>query len=108
MARFWVYIGDKIQGPVDIPSLRKVPGFNLLTQVCSEGDQTWRMADDVIEIKSYFLSPPRPNSFAIPAGNTAPKLDLPPQAVSAPIPELEELSLPEPNTSWQKAATPQT
>ncbi len=106
MARFWVYVGDKVQGPVDIPSLRKVPGFNLLTQVCLEGDQTWRMADEVIEIKSYFLSPPRPNSFAISAGNTAPKLDLPPKAEFAPTPELEELTLPEPNTSWQNGIGP--
>jgi hypothetical protein len=98
MARFWVYVGDKVQGPVDIPSLRKVPGFNLLSQVCLEGEQTWRMADEVIEIKSYFLSPPRPNSFAIEAGNTAPKLDL------APPPQIlpEEMTLPEPNMSWQK------
>jgi len=84
-----VYVGDKIQGPVDIPSLRKVPGFNLLTQVCPEGDQTWRMADDVIEIKSYFLSPPRPNSFAMAAGNTAPKLDLAPPPDLAPKPVLK-------------------
>src|SRR5438105_5043494 len=98
MARFWVYVGDKVQGPVDIPSLRKVPGFNLLSQVCEEGEQTWRMADEVIEIKSYFLSPPRPNSFAIDAGNTAPNLDL------APKPALEEMTLPEPNISWQKPA----
>ena len=97
VARFWVYIGDKIQGPVDIPSLRKVPGFNLLTQVCVEGEESWRIADEVIEIKSYFLSPPRPNSFAIDAGNTAPKMDLP-----VPKPVTEELTLPEPNTSWQK------
>jgi len=75
MARFWVYIGDKIQGPVDIPALRKIPGFNLLTQVCLEGEQTWRMADEVIEIKSYFISPPRLNSFTLDAGNAAPKLE---------------------------------
>ena len=59
MPKFWVYIDAKIQGPVQIPSLRKVAGFNLLTQVCLEGEQSWRMADEVIEIKSYFLSPPR-------------------------------------------------
>jgi len=100
MSRFWVYIGDKVQGPVDIPSLRKVPGFNLLSQVCEEGEQTWRMADEVIEIKSYFISPPRPNSFALDAGNAAPKIDF------APQPMLEELTLPEPNTAWQKSATP--
>ncbi len=104
MARFWVYIGDKIQGPVDIPSLRKVPGFNLLTQVCPEGEETWRIADEVIEIKSYFLSPPRPNSFAVSAGNTAPNLDAPPKVEFSPLPELEELTLPEPNTSWQNLA----
>src|SRR5579864_6849290 len=102
MTRFWVYVGDKIQGPVDIPSLRKVPGFNLLSQVCQEGDQTWRMADEVIEIKSYFLSPPRPNSFALDAGNAAPKLDLAP--IPAPTLELAELTLPEPDMSWQKSA----
>jgi len=100
MARFWVYIGEKIQGPVDIPSLRKVTGFNLLTQVCQEGEETWRMADEVIEIKSYFISPPRPNSFALDAGNTAPKLDLVPS--SSPV--LEELTLPEPNTAWGNPA----
>jgi len=100
MARFWVYIGDKIQGPVDIPSLRKVPGFNLLTQVCLEGEQTWRMADEVIEIKSYFLSPPRLNSFTIEAGNAAPKLD------PFPKPVLEELTLPEPNTLEQISSPP--
>src|ERR1700691_1695493 len=98
MARFWVYIGDKIQGPVDIPSLRKVTGFNLLTQVCQEGEENWRMADEVIEIKSYFISPPRPNSFALEAaGNAAPKLE--PVALKS---EIEELTLPEPNTSWTK------
>src|SRR5690349_10919461 len=98
MARFWVYVGDKVQGPVDIPSLRKIPGFNLLTQVCPEGGETWKVADEVIEIKSYFLSPPRPNSFAIDAGNAAPQLDL------VPKPEmLEDMSLPEPNLSWQNS-----
>ena len=100
MARFWVYIGDKIQGPVDIPSLRKVPGFNLLTQVCLEGEQTWRMADEVIEIKSYFISPPRLNSFTIETGNTVPKLD------PFPKPEVEELTLPEPNTLEQISGAP--
>ena len=100
MARFWVYVGDKVQGPIDIPSLRKVPGFNLLSQVCQEGEQTWRMADEVIEIKSYFISPPRPNSFALDAGNAAPKLDLDTKPV------LEELTLPEPNIAWQKGAAP--
>src|SRR5690242_16734109 len=98
MARFWVYIGDKVQGPVDIPSLRKIPGFNLLCQVCEEGAQNWRLADEVIEIKSYFLAPPRPNSLAIDPGNTAPKLDLTPKL------EPEEFTLPEPNLSWQSAA----
>src|ERR1035438_1470840 len=99
MARFWVYIGTKIQGPVDIPSLRKVPGFNLLSQVCQEGEQTWRMADEVIEIKSYFLSPPRPNSFALDTGNAAPQLEM------APKPNLEEMTLPEPN-SIETISTP--
>src|SRR5689334_5027342 len=78
MARFWVYIGDKIQGPVDIPSLRKVPGFTLLTQVCLEGEQSWRMADEVIEIKSYFLAPPRVSSL-IAEGNAV--------AVTEPVPQ---------------------
>ncbi len=96
MPRFWVYIGDKIQGPLDIPSLRKVTGFNLLSQVCQEGEQSWRVADEVIEIKAYFLSPPRPNSLAINAGNTAPQLDLSPMVAS----EFEEMTLPEPNISW--------
>jgi hypothetical protein len=58
----------------------------------------------VIEIKSYFLSPPRPNSFAITVGNTAPKLDFAPEPEAAAKPVLEELTLPEPNTSWQDAA----
>ena len=100
MARFWVYVGDKVQGPVDIPSLRKVPGFNLLSQVCEEGAEIWRMADEVIEIKSYFISPPRPNSFALDSGNAAPKIEFSPQ------PMIEEMTLPEPNMAWQKTTAP--
>ncbi len=57
--RFWVYLENNVQGPVDIPALRKLNGFNLLTQVCQEGQSAWRMADEVIEIKSYFSAPPR-------------------------------------------------
>jgi hypothetical protein len=71
-----------------------------LTQVCQEGEQTWRMADEVIEIKSYFISPPRLNAFVADAGNAAPKLDL------SPKPVLEELTLPEPNTLEQIATPP--
>lgn len=70
MARYWVYIGTKIHGPVDVPSLRKLNGFNLLSQVCLEGEQTWRLADDVIDIKSYFLSPPRVSALPVVIGNT--------------------------------------
>lgn len=71
MERYWVYIDTKIQGPLDIPALRKVAGFTLLTQVCKEGEQTWRVADEVIEIKAYFLSPPRISSLPVEIGNTA-------------------------------------
>lgn len=95
MPRFWIYIGDKVQGPLDVPSLSKVSGFNLLTQVCEEGAQAWRVADEVIEIKSYFLAPPRPNSFALDAGNAAPKLEPPPL-----LSDDEEVELPSPNTDW--------
>ncbi len=98
MPRFWAYIGDKVQGPMEVPALSKVSGFNLLTQVCEEGAQSWRMADEVIEIKSYLLAPPRPNSFALDAGNAAPKLDLP------PVPHVEELILPAQNMEWTKPA----
>jgi len=69
MARYWVYIDSKIQGPVDVPALRKIAGFTLLTQVCSEGEQTWRMADEIVEIKSYFLSPPRASTLLAQAAN---------------------------------------
>jgi len=62
------------------------------------------MADDVIEIKSYFLSPPRPNSFAMAAGNTAPKLDLAPPPDLAPKARPGRADTPEPNTSWQNNA----
>jgi len=71
MARFWVYIDSKVEGPLEVPALRKVQGFNLLSQVCAEGEQTWRMADEVIEIKSYFLAPPRAGAITFEAGNTA-------------------------------------
>ena len=63
MERFWVYLDNKVQGPVEIPALRKLTGFNLLTQVCPEGQEAWRMADDVIEIKAYFSAPPRGSSL---------------------------------------------
>jgi hypothetical protein len=62
MARFWVFIDNKVQGPVEIPALRKLSGFNLLTQVCAEGQESWRVADEVIEIKAYFSAPPRATS----------------------------------------------
>src|SRR5690348_6143510 len=74
MERFWVFLDGRVQGPVDVPALRKLSGFNLLTQVCSETSQTWRMADEVIEIKSYFLAPPRISSMpaeAMPVSTSA-------------------------------------
>ncbi len=80
---------------MDVASLSKVSGFNLLTQVCEEGAQVWRMADEVIEIKSYLLSPPHPNSFALDAGNAAPQWEPPP-----PVPIIEEVTLSEPNLDW--------
>jgi len=75
MARYWVYIEGKIQGPAEVTGLRRVPGFNLLSQVCMEGEQTWSLADDVLEIKSYFLSPPRASSLTMDIGNTALKIE---------------------------------
>lgn len=82
MARYWVYVDSKIQGPVDTAGLRRVPGFNLLSQVCLEGEQTWSLADDVLEIKSYFLSPPRASALPpMEVGNTAIKVE--PEAVAA-------------------------
>jgi hypothetical protein len=102
MSRYWVYLDSKVQGPLDVPSLRKVQGFNLLSQVCVEGEQTWRAADEVIEIKSYFLAPPRPNSFAAGPGNTAPKIDL--EERPTPTPAFEELILPETKAPEPKGA----
>lgn len=87
MPRFWIYIGTKIQGPLDVSSLRKVPGFTLLTQVCQEGEQTWRVADEVIEIKSYFLAPPRPNSFVSPNSNAVQVTEMPPELAALPLPD---------------------
>jgi ribosome-associated toxin RatA of RatAB toxin-antitoxin module len=75
MARYWVYIDSKIQGPVEVPALRRVAGFNLLSQVCMEGEQTWSLADDILEIKSYFLAPPRASSLQMEFGNTAVKVE---------------------------------
>jgi hypothetical protein len=71
MARYWVYIDSKV-GPTDVPALRKIPSFTLLTQVCPENEQTWRMADEIIEIKSYFLSPPRASALPAEAVNAEP------------------------------------
>lgn len=59
MPRYWVHLDNRVQGPYEIPALRKLPGFNFLTQVCLEGQDDWRMADEVIEIKAYFSAPPR-------------------------------------------------
>src|SRR6185503_10289732 len=63
MERYWVYLDNRVQGPVEIPALRKLSGFNLLTQVCAEGQESWRLADEVIEIKAYFAAPPRGSSL---------------------------------------------
>jgi len=57
MERYWVYLDNKVQGPIEVPALRKLNGFNLLTQVCVEGQEAWHVADEVIEIKLTF--PPR-------------------------------------------------
>src|SRR5580704_9678121 len=75
MSRYWIYIDSKIQGPFEVNSLRRAPGFNLLSQVCLEGQKTWSLADDVLEIKSYFLSPPRVSSMPLEIGNTALKAE---------------------------------
>jgi len=96
MARYWVYIDSRIQGPVDIPTMRKLPGFNLLAQVCQEGEKSWRLADEVIEIKSYFLAPPRISSLSIPVGNTVPQ----PETLPDPNPQKAPLTVLEPDTSF--------
>ncbi|MFA5976201.1 MAG: SRPBCC family protein [Elusimicrobiota bacterium] len=99
MARYWLFLDSKVQGPYEIPYLRKVPGFTLLTQVCAEGERTWRMADEVIDIKSYFLAPPRASSVVFDSGNT----------VAAPQPEQEahpsELSVIDPQPSAEIPST---
>lgn len=71
MPRYWLYLDSKVQGPYEIPHLRKVPGFTLLTQVCAENDPSWRLADEVIDIKAYFLAPPRASSVFLDSGNAA-------------------------------------
>ena len=75
MERYWVYIDSKVQGPVEVPALRKLSGFTLLTQVCLENEQTWRVADDIVEIKAYFLAPPRVSSMPHSQGNLALKVE---------------------------------
>ncbi len=105
--RYWVYIGTAVQGPVEVPALRKLEGFNLLTQVCAEGEQSWRMADEVIEIKSYFLSPPRPMALPFESGNTAPYIESLPEIETLPEPKKESpvvLSIVEPAGEPPKGA----
>ena len=95
MERFWVYLDNKVQGPVEIPALRKLSGFNLLTQVCLEGQESWRMADDVIDIKAYFSAPPRGSSLVVeeqpdlPGGGKSADRDFPP-AVSTAVMDAAE------------------
>ena len=84
MSRYWIYIDAKIQGPFEVNSLRRAPGFNLLSQVCLEGQKTWSLADDVLEIKSYFLSPPRVSSLPLEMGNTALKVEAEVEASAPP------------------------
>jgi hypothetical protein len=87
MERYWVYLDNKVQGPIEIPSLRKLSGFNLLTQVCVEGQESWRVADEVIEIKAYFAAPPRGSSLV---PDTQPDL---------PVAEKPQIELAMPSTS---------
>ncbi len=89
MERFWVYLDNKVQGPVEIPALRKMTGFNLLTQVCAEGQESWRMADEVIEIKAYFAAPPRVSSLTLenqPDLNPVEKTQIEMPIVTTPVP----------------------
>src|SRR5688572_16401625 len=99
MSRFWIYIDNRVQGPLEIPALRKINGFNLLTQVCAEGQESWRMADEVIEIKAYFSAPPRGSSLTDEAQPELPtyikpqiEMTLPPVGIGAEVFE----TLPEP------------
>jgi len=59
MGKFWVYLDNKVQGPMEVPNLRKMGGFTLLTQVCADGQSGWELADNIVEIKAYFSAPPR-------------------------------------------------
>lgn len=104
MARYWVYLDTKTQGPFEVPDLRKVPGFNLLAQVCAEGEQAWRMADEVIEIKSYFLAPPRARSAALEIGNAALRLE--PEIELPEAPEPVHLTVVEPGVPDAAALPP--
>jgi hypothetical protein len=94
LERFWVYLDNKVQGPVEIPALRKLHGFNLLTQVCQEGQDAWRVADEVIEIKSYFSSPPRLSSLALEPSKDAATLVKPASESLGVLPD-EGLARPE-------------
>src|SRR4051812_922613 len=100
MARYWLYLDSKVLGPYEVSHLRKVPGFTLLSQVCAEGEQAWRVADEVIDIKSYFLAPPRASSIMLDSGNAV--------AVPQPLPEevTTLLSVIEPEKEAPGSATP--
>src|SRR5690242_20171240 len=98
MPRYWLYLDSRVQGPFEISHLRKVPGFTLLSQVCAEGEQSWRMADEVIDIKSYFLAPPRASAVMLDSGNAVPV----PQPLPEPAPAV--LSVIEPNEKEEELA----
>ncbi len=65
--RYEVLIGDKVHGPIETQALRTAPGFMLSTPVRAVGDNEWRPAYQVINLKTYFKvssKPPEDDPFS--------------------------------------------
>lgn len=58
--RFIVYLGGVIQGPLNIPEMWELPGFNGKTTVCREGEDGWAPAEVFPEIEHLRYAPPPP------------------------------------------------
>ena len=55
MEKFWVFLDRRMQGPLDIAALLKLPGFHPETKVCRDGDEAWQPASEDLRLRDAML-----------------------------------------------------
>ena len=97
MARYWVFLDNRVSGPFEVDQLIRLRGFSRKTMVCIEDDssapQAWISPAEIPELAKIFRdadqaleSPPAPAPKSKPAPKASPARPTPRQQAPIPAP----------------------